>query len=136
MPVREDPSPKNNSKLDIAGRGHRTSPRVIWKRTWLFKKVKGGTGCWSLQSGVHLAIAFAQIFRRVSTQRVDNLLDDAVGARGWVAHNGAVAAGCGATHDGAVGARGRAAHDSAVAARRGIAHDGAVRSWSWALHFD
>jgi hypothetical protein len=82
------------------------------------------------------AMAFAQIFRRLSTQRVDNLLDDAVGARGRVAHNGAVAAGRGATHDGAVGARGWAAHDSAVAARRGIAHDGAVRSWSRALHFD
>jgi hypothetical protein len=82
------------------------------------------------------AMVLAQISCRLLTQGVNNLLDDAVGARGRAAHDGAVAAGGRATHNGAVGTRGRAAHNNAVAARGWAAHDGAVRSWSWALHFD
>jgi hypothetical protein len=70
------------------------------------------------------AMVLAQISCRPLTRRVNNLLDDAVGARGRPAHDGAVATGGRATHNGAVTARGWAAHD------------GAVRSWSWALHFD
>jgi hypothetical protein len=82
------------------------------------------------------AMVFAQISCRLFTQRMDNLLDNAVRARGGAAHDVAVAAGGRATHDGAVGAGCWAAHDSAVATGGRAAHDGAVRSWSWALHFD
>jgi hypothetical protein len=47
-------------------------------------------------------MVLAQISCRLLTQRVNNLLDDAVRARGRAAHDGAVAAGGRATHNGAV----------------------------------